>query len=316
MYATLLHRIACSQRHRKVYLAIWAADSFICSWNEHSLPETIAMQIVQIQYWLTHKPFIPQQKRNRSERGEKERESDRGRVRKEQCAELNEWRSCTMPDRTVLDYHNTLLRESDVKLLTGPHWLNDQLISFYLEYLEHHTFQNARGLLFISPEVVQCLKFVSREEMSSLLEPLNATGKSFIFLPLNDNNEVRAGGHHWSLLVFSRPDATFFYYDSLSSLGTSLRPLRPFLVDLSNAIDCPEIDVRQGDCAKQNNSYDCGIHVLCNIECLARRALKYNSLDDNSNATTEEDPNKLTNQKIRQKRQEILNLIQKLGGHL
>lgn len=220
------------------------------------------------------------------------------------------------PNRIVLNFHNTLLRESDVNLLMGPHWLNDQIISFYLEYLEKNVFQNARGLLFISPEVVQCLKFVTRQEMSIFLEPLNANGKSFIFLPLNDNNEVKAGGNHWSLLVFSRPESTFFYYDSLSS-GTSLRSLRPFLLELAAAIDCPEFDVRQGDCAKQNNSYDCGIHVVCNVECLARRALKYNCLDDDdATVSTDEDPKKITSQKIRQKRQDILNLIQKLGGKL
>lgn len=220
------------------------------------------------------------------------------------------------PNRIVLNFHNTLLRESDVNLLMGPHWLNDQIISFYLEYLEKNVFQNTRGLLFISPEVVQCLKFVSRQEMSIFLEPLNAKGKSFIFLPLNDNNEVKAGGNHWSLLVFSRPESTFYYYDSLSS-GTSLRSFRPFLLELAAAIDCPEFDVRQGDCVKQNNSYDCGIHVVCNVECLARRTLKYNSLDDDeTTVSADEDPTKITTHKIRQKRQDIINLIQKLGGKL
>lgn len=217
-------------------------------------------------------------------------------------------------NRIVLNFHNTLLRESDVNLLMGAHWLNDQIISFYLEYLEQVVFQNTRGLLFISPDVVQCLKFVCRDEMSIFLEPLNAVGKSFIFLPLNDNNEVKAGGNHWSLLVFSRPESTFFYYDSLSS-GTSLRSLRPFLLELAAAIDCPEFDIRQGDCVKQNNSYDCGIHVLCNVECLARRAQKHNALDDESMSTSsDEDPTKITHQKVRQKRQDLIDLIRKLGG--
>lgn len=221
------------------------------------------------------------------------------------------------PNRIVLNFHNTLLRESDVNLLMGPHWLNDQIISFYLEYLEQNVFHNKRGLLFISPEVVQCLKFVSSQEMSIFLEPLNATGKSFIFLPLNDNTEVKAGGNHWSLLVFSRPDSTFYYYDSLNNSSTSLRSLRPILIELAAAFDCREFDVRQGDCLKQNNSYDCGIHVLCNIECLARKALKYNSLDDDSMAIpSDDDPTRITHQKIRQKRQDLIDLIRKLGGKI
>mmetsp|Transcript_40652 Transcript_40652/g.115088 ORF Transcript_40652/g.115088 Transcript_40652/m.115088 type:complete len:84 (-) Transcript_40652:240-491(-) len=38
-------------------------------------------------------------------------------------------------DRKVLSYHDVLLRQADVALLKGPYWLNDQVMSFYLEYL-------------------------------------------------------------------------------------------------------------------------------------------------------------------------------------
>lgn len=218
-------------------------------------------------------------------------------------------------NRMILSYHNTLLKESDVHLLTGPHWLNDQLISFYLEYLERDVYENRNEMLFISPEVVQCLKFVSRQEMHIFLEPLNATTKPFIFLPLNDNNEVKAGGYHWSLLVFSRPESTFFYYDSING-GTTLRSLRPFLYELAAAIACPEFDIRQGDCIKQCNSYDCGIHVLVNIELLAQRALKYGYIDDVDEDDDDDDPMRISNQRIRQKRQDILKLIHDLGGKI
>lgn len=30
-------------------------------------------------------------------------------------------------ERKVLDYGDVLLREADVELLEGPHWLNDQV---------------------------------------------------------------------------------------------------------------------------------------------------------------------------------------------
>ena len=38
-----------------------------------------------------------------------------------------------MADAVVLSYHDSLLKESDVSLLTGPRWLNDRVIGFYLE---------------------------------------------------------------------------------------------------------------------------------------------------------------------------------------
>lgn len=221
----------------------------------------------------------------------------------------------TDPNHIVLNYHNSLLRESDVHLLNGPHWLNDQIISFYLEYLERNVYEKNTELLFVSPEVVQCLKFFAREEMKLFLEPLKANEKQFIFLPWNDNDEVKAGGSHWSLLVFSRPESTFFYYDSMNHSGTSLRSLRPFLVEFAAAVNCPEFDIRQGECIQQTNSYDCGVHVLVNIELLAQRVVKWGTIDKSENdVSNDDDPMHITNQHIRQKRKEILNVIHELNG--
>ena len=31
------------------------------------------------------------------------------------------------PEAKALDYHDVLLRQGDVQLLAGPHWLNDQV---------------------------------------------------------------------------------------------------------------------------------------------------------------------------------------------
>jgi len=36
-------------------------------------------------------------------------------------------------DTTVLSFHDSLLRQSDVALLDGTEWLNDKLIGFYFE---------------------------------------------------------------------------------------------------------------------------------------------------------------------------------------
>lgn len=36
-------------------------------------------------------------------------------------------------DSSVLSYHDSLLKESDVSLLDGPRWLNDKIIGFYFE---------------------------------------------------------------------------------------------------------------------------------------------------------------------------------------
>lgn len=115
----------------------------------------------------------------------------------------------------VLSYHDIILRQSDVELLTGAHWLNDTIISFYFEYLEQVIFNNAKELLFVSPEVTQCIKMVKTDEIHMFLDPHGISFKQFVFFPLNDNDTPDvAGGSHWSLLVYSKPENSFFHFDS------------------------------------------------------------------------------------------------------
>ena len=91
-------------------------------------------------------------------------------------------------DRIVLSYSDSIIRQSDLKLLEGPHWLNDRIISFYFEYLFEKEFDSSDKLVFISPEVSQFLKMSNREELVIFLEPLNLTEKELIVLAVNNND--------------------------------------------------------------------------------------------------------------------------------
>lgn len=185
-------------------------------------------------------------------------------------------------DEIAISYHESLLRRSDVNLLTGPYWLNDQIISFYMEYLERHVFAHQKRLfLFVSPEVTQCLKMVPISEMEIFLAPLDAYNKSYMFFALNDHLQVNeSGGSHWSLLVFSRREMTFFHFDSLSR--SNEYAFRQFANKLavalgegggagggSNNDNSGTIKMVTASCLQQSNGFDCGIHVLCNIEHIA-----------------------------------------------
>lgn len=205
---------------------------------------------------------------------------------------------------TVLSYKESLLRKSDVDLLTGPHWLNDTIISFYFEYLEHEVFHNNPSLLFVSPEVTQCIKISSSSEMGIFLDPLvKVSRREFIFFALNDNERTEySGGSHWSLLVFSLPERMTFHYDSSSGNNENQA------VELSEKIlkyfslPCQE-KFESGPCLQQNNSYDCGVHVLCNAEHLAAYA-SYNRRISGCP--------KLTREKVNSKRWEIRKIIEQL----
>lgn len=209
-------------------------------------------------------------------------------------------------DDVVLNFHESLLRKSDVKLLMGPYWLNDQIISFYFEYLEKIIFSNENRLLFISPEVTQCIKIIPQSEINIFLEPLKADEKLFIFFALNNNEDGNSvGGSHWSLLVFSRPENKFYHYDSMNSFN--LENCKYLVKVLKSALNCIEADFENVKCLQQNNGYDCGIHVICNVDVISShvvRDLKVKGVHH------------LKNTAIKCKREEILDVIRDLGGKI
>lgn len=204
-------------------------------------------------------------------------------------------------DEMVLSFHETLLRQSDVALLQGPHWLNDHIISFYLEYLDMVVFNNSKNMLFISPEVTQCLKIVSQDEINIFLEPLDAANKSFIFFPINDNERDVAGGSHWSLLVFSRPEKVFYHFDSMSS--SNEKHCEKFIPRIKSYLNVGTVLFRKAHCLAQSNGYDCGIHVLCNAENIARHIVSRNKVEGVS---------QLSNSIVARKRADILDIIKEL----
>lgn len=206
----------------------------------------------------------------------------------------------------VLTYHDSLLRESDVHLLKGSHWLNDTIIGFYMEYLSHEMYPGC-GLLFISPEVTQCLKESPRSEQEIFLDPLYRD-HSFVFFPLNNNEAVDyAGGTHWSLLVYSRNQNMFFHFDS--STGTNYSAANKLALKIhyyfNKSLDDFQI-VEVSDCLQQDNSYDCGIYLLCFIDHLAKEVLRHGELNDYGI---------MDRSLFQNKRSELLSLINGLRGN-
>ncbi|XP_029624126.1 sentrin-specific protease 8 [Salmo trutta] len=176
-------------------------------------------------------------------------------------------------DPVVLSYQDSLLRRSDVALLEGPHWLNDQVIGFAFEYFATELFKGlGEAAIFISPEVTQFIKCAAcPEELALFLEPLGLASRRWVFLAVNDNSIQTAGGSHWSLLLFLRDGGHFAHYDSQSG-GNSLHArriatkLEPFL---GSGRKVPFVEE---PCPLQQNSYDCGMYVICNAEALCERA--------------------------------------------
>ncbi|XP_037954522.1 sentrin-specific protease 8-like [Teleopsis dalmanni] len=208
-------------------------------------------------------------------------------------------------DPVCLNFHESCLRMSDVQLLQGPHWLNDQIISFYFEYLERVKYKNNSEMLFVSPEVTQCMKLVSEDELTTLLNQLDAASKMFILFALNDNTTTLAGGTHWSLFALSRPEKTFFHFDSHSNQNSEAA--HQFMQQVKDALHCKKFNLKSVKCLQQANSYDCGIHVLCMADNIADHVNRFECIEDVA---------LLHQDAVKGKRSELLKLIHTLGGKL
>ncbi|PSN54914.1 Sentrin-specific protease 8 [Blattella germanica] len=202
----------------------------------------------------------------------------------------------------VLSFHETLLHKSDVDLLDGPHWLNDNIISFYFEYLEKIAYKDEEKFLFISPDVTQCLKISPAAELGIFLDPLEIKKRHFIFMALNDCEIVESpGGSHWSLLVYSKPEETFYHFDSQS--GSNFKQAWKLTSNLLTYLSCPA-DFQEFGSLQQANGYDCGIHVLCNVDLIADFCAKYGKVKGCGKAQEFQ---------VATKRTEVLDLIESLN---
>lgn len=174
-------------------------------------------------------------------------------------------------DSVVLSYFDCLLRESDIKILKSNGWLNDAIIGFYFVFLEKVRFQSNNELLFIGPEVTQCLKESPSSELPVFLDPLEAKDRRYIFMAVNDSGKS-AGGSHWSLLVFSQNENKFYHLDS--SAQTNYYSALKLAHNIGQYISpLGDIDFVELMSLQQNNSYDCGIYLICNLENIAEHVI-------------------------------------------
>lgn len=188
-------------------------------------------------------------------------------------------------------------------LLRGPYWLNDQIIAFYFQYLELNKYRrHEKHLAFISPSVTQLLKLNPPESSQQFLQPLKLDQKKLIFFALNDHDSgQRAGGTHWSLLVYSRVEDQFYSFDSFNNYNNSAA--KTLVEVLKIGLSCPFATFHTQACTQQTNFYDCGIHVLANAENICEHFLKERVVQN----VPRLEPSAVAN-----KRQEILNLISSL----
>ena len=183
-------------------------------------------------------------------------------------------------DKVNLSKYDMVIDESDIMLLTGSNWINDTIITLWMKHLQQVDHGNNDKVLFVLPTITQLLKIGDTKDIDKTLDSIEAWWKDYIILPVNDNNSVnKEGGSHWSLLIFSRPDNTWYHYDS--NQGSNIRHAHR-LVNRVNKYLSPEITptLVERKCTQQNNSYDCGAFAMVFAQIAGRRAIKGEPMDN------------------------------------
>ena len=112
---------------------------------------------------------------------------------------------------TPLSLYDISIKKEDIESLKEGQWLSDTIIALWFEYLKDQEFKDNQNIIFIQPSVTQVLKQGLTDDFGMLLEPLNIWQKKYIFMAVNDNKLNKAGGQHWSLLVYTIKENIWYH---------------------------------------------------------------------------------------------------------
>jgi len=206
-----------------------------------------------------------------------------------------------MSEPVLLSFHDSLLHESDGELLQGPHWLNDTLLQFHLDYLRHVTLPDA-DLGYVGPDVTQFARLCPESDLAEFLAPLSLQRCRGALFVINDcERPDAAGGTHWSLLVWAG-GKRFIHYDSLAGGNQGVAKL--LARRLATVLKC-SAKVEQATCGRQQNGHDCGLYVVEHAEAVARRLA-----EGSEDLLTV----RVTPERVQQRRGEMLRLIHALAA--
>lgn len=174
-------------------------------------------------------------------------------------------------------YEFATLYDADIATLRPKQWLSSNAIDLQLAILEKATENSSICLVGPGASNLVCMMDDERE-IREFAEPLNFGGKTVILIALNNNTEISlknaSNGTHWSLLVYKRGKG-FFHFDSASPTNRifAKNAAKKFSAAVGATKEEEKNGVEEQNCARQQNGYDCGVYVCCNIERIINEEL-------------------------------------------
>ena len=169
-------------------------------------------------------------------------------------------------DENLFESKGVDIKERDVETLKEEKWLNDKVISFALKEMQQKHCKDNK-IKFVDPVLTQLIKLSPDEKViRGAIDDTGLRKADWVFFPVNDNNSDKEGGSHWSLLLYSQNDNTYYHFDPICGKNDgSVTMMIKKLLDSGKKF--PE--VKYVVCPRQRNGYDCGPYTLMFAEKVA-----------------------------------------------
>ncbi|GAV29598.1 hypothetical protein PMKS-003099 [Pichia membranifaciens] len=191
------------------------------------------------------------------------------------------------PNGVLMSKYSIKITSRDLLTLSDRHWLNDNVIDFYLQLVKDYV--NERGISKIhvfSTFFYTTLKSKGYTGVRKWAKraKIDVSELDYIFVPVNLNQT------HWALAVVDNVNERFEYIDSLFGDGSSiLYLLLDYMTeetkknhgDGMNGRDFANYDMNgRAEGPGQQNGFDCGVFTCTAVDYLARnRELDYSQAD-------------------------------------
>ena len=177
-----------------------------------------------------------------------------------------------------------LISNDDIKCLQSNNYLNDNIIHYYLKYIfnklllikfKKKVFIFSTYLYTMLYDYIISNNVYARLKLIRHVKKINLFEQKVVIFPINFNN-------HWSVVILLKINTNykFLHYDSYKGIhDTQLicSHLKIFLQDVymnklmhKHNLNCDisNINIVILNLIQQNNSFDCGVYLLCYIEIL------------------------------------------------
>ena len=167
----------------------------------------------------------------------------------------------------IIENETVKLYECDVETLMEGKWINDNVVAFAFNEMQKMHDSKLKNIVFVRPAMTHMIKVSNDEnDIKMIIEDLGLRKADYAFFPVNNNLSEKEGGSHWSLMIFSRKENTFYHLDPISGMNDgSVALLIKKLIDINTKF--PE--VKYVMCPRQRNGYDCGPYTLMFAEKIA-----------------------------------------------